>query len=164
MRTAVCVLTAVAVGFVLSYGRPSSAATTKCTPSLVTYAPGRVPGIPAVLAAPRTRHAAGYLFYFGQPPFRQMRPRTAVISINGRTKVGSTKVLWWLPGGSRFLTIAGHRLDAAGSFRQTVRRALGGTPSYPSIVDVPAIGCWQLTLRSGTSTATTVFKAVRFTG
>lgn len=156
-----CVLTAVAVAFVLSYDRPSSAATTKCTPSLVTYAPGKVPGIPAVLAAPRTRHAAGYLFYFGQPPFREKRPRTAVISINGRTKVGSTKILWWLPGGSRFLTIAGHRLDAAGSFRQTVRRALGGTPSYPSIVDVPAIGCWQLTLRSGTATATTVFKAVR---
>lgn len=90
-----------------------------------------------------------------------MRPHTALISTNGRTKVGSTKILWWLPGGSSSLTISGHRLDASGTFRQTVRRALGGTPSYPSITNVPVSGCWRLTIHSGSATATTVFKAVR---
>ena len=148
-----------AFGFLHDGG--SSAAATRCTPSPVSYARGKVPGIPAVLATPRAGNAAGYLFYFGQAPFRQMRPRTALISINGHTKVGSTKILWWLPGGSRFLTISGQRLDASGSFHQTVRRALGGTPSYPSITNVPAAGCWRLTIRSAASSATTVFRAVR---
>ncbi|HEY6926462.1 MAG TPA: hypothetical protein VI653_23460 [Steroidobacteraceae bacterium] len=99
------------------------------------------------------RHAAiGFLFYYGEPPFWSKHQlasylRHATIGTRGRLPYGNTKILWWIRarGGAR-LAIIGRRLDHRGRFRQTVN---GDGTSFPSIVDVPAAGCWRLTLMSG---------------
>jgi hypothetical protein len=131
-----------------------------CASTAVQYKHGRIPGIPEVHALPRSAASSATLFYFGQTPFRTLHPKTALISVGGRTSTGSTKILWWLPGGNRTLTIAGSRVGEEGTFKQTAHRSLGGAPSYPSIVNIPTAGCWRLTITSGRVAARVVFRAI----
>jgi hypothetical protein len=80
---------------------------------------------------------------------------------------GNMKVAWWVRRSTgSALTIVGRRLDAPGSFRQQFPEALSYTshpPGYlavfPSIVDVPAAGCWRLAVRTGVRRGTIVVKA-----
>jgi len=74
------------------------------------------------------------------------------------------KVPWWVDrnwGG--VLELTGIRLDAQGSFMQQFTLA-GGVPGdravFPSIVDVPAAGCWLLRLRTGRLAGVLVVRAV----
>jgi hypothetical protein len=71
------------------------------------------------------------------------------------------KVLWRVAGDARdagdSLELVGTRLDASGSFRQEFVYAPG---LYPSIVDVPAAGCWLLRLRTGRLAGVIVVRAV----
>lgn len=65
----------------------------------------------------------------------------------------NAKVIWWTRRGHGALGLTGIRLDGKGTFRQTFNEA--GTSQYapgyhavfPSILDVPAPGCWLLRLR-----------------
>lgn len=138
-----------------------AARSSACAASSVRYRGGSISGVPWVPASPSARHAAAYLFYFSEPPFRQTHPRTAVIPINGRTADGSTKILWLLPGGTAMLRISGRQQDGTGTFTQLAHRALGGLAQYPSITKVPRVGCWQITIRSGAAAATITMKAIR---
>jgi hypothetical protein len=52
------------------------------------------------------------------------------------------------------MTLEGRRLDAAGQFRQRFDR-LG-----PSVIDVPAPGCWRLSLSAETAKGSVTVKAV----
>jgi len=116
-------------------------------------------GVPWVAGS--SSRIVGVLFYFGSRPFDSTRLHRAVISTRGSTSSGSTKILWWVRGSGlgRGLTIAGHRVDGPGSFRERWGTALG-TTTHPSIVSVPAVGCWQLHLRSGAISDDVTFQAV----
>lgn len=126
----------------------------------------REAGIPswAPWVADRRTAVTGTLFYYGQPALR--RSRSAVIGVHGSAGHGiSAKILWWVDGsGSRTLQIAGRRLDAPGSFHQSVQGpSLGRNTTFPSIVDVPAAGCWSFDVRSGSTTGSITFRAVPMT-
>ena len=141
---------------------PSAAA---CTPATVHF--GGVPraardaGIPPTVAwvEDATASVTGSLFYY-TPTLR--RHSHAIIGTLGHAEHGvATKILWWVQGrGSPTLTITGNRSDAGGSFRQTITGpTLGDNTTFPSIVRVPAPGCWTLTVHSRTTSGSITFRA-----
>lgn len=141
---------------------PSAAA---CAPATVHYGgvPGaaRDAGIPSTFAWVKDSSASvtGTLFYY-TPTLR--RHTHAIIGTLGHAEPGvATKILWWVQGrGSPTLTIVGTRSDATGSFRQTITGpTLGDNTTFPSIVRVPAPGCWTLTVHSRTTSGSITFRA-----
>ncbi len=75
------------------------------------------------------------------------------------------KVPWWVRrNGGPSLGLTGTRLDAEGSFRQDFPMALSPKGVYPSIVDVPAPGCWLFRLRTAGLAGAIVIRAVDYRG
>jgi hypothetical protein len=80
----------------------------------------------------------------------------------------NAKVPWWVRRSwGQTLQLTGIRLDGDGLFRQQFTLALEMTshPSgyravFPSIVDVPAPGCWLLRLRTGSVAGVLVVRAI----
>jgi len=70
---------------------------------------------------------------------------------NGAT----TKVLWLVSksDGTGNLLVTGKHLSKDGAFQQTFPSAADGS-QFPSILDIPTLGCWQLNLKRGTHLAT----------
>jgi hypothetical protein len=65
------------------------------------------------------------------------------------SKRRSNKILWVSGAAANpgsVLRISAQRMRGRRRIRQPVRRALPGAPG-PSIIDLPAAGCWRLTLR-----------------
>jgi hypothetical protein len=88
----------------------------------------------------------------------------ASLTTHGHDGDRNMKVPWRVDrnwGGS--LELTGTRLDAEGGFEQQFPIA-GGVPEdravFPSIVDVPAAGCWLLRLRTGRLAGVLVVRAV----
>jgi hypothetical protein len=102
----------------------------------------------------------GSLYYYTPALHRHAH---AIIGTLGHAESGTTKILWWVYGkGSPTLTIVGKRTDAAGSFRQTITGpSLADNTTFPSIVMVPAPGCWTLAIHSGSTTGSITFRARR---
>lgn len=101
--------------------------------------------VPWIAALPKSSQIVGFLFY--------VRPHATGDGAAMRTHGtmpdgGNTKILWIVKTHSihRTLTIAGKNLTGEGTMHQSVRASSGG---YPSIIDIPVPGCWQLTLRNG---------------
>ena len=84
----------------------------------------------------------------------------AQLTTHGQDGDKNMKVPWWIDGGGPSLELLGTRLDAAGSFQQNFTEALSPKGVYPSIVDIPAAGCWLLHLRSGKRAGVIVVRAV----
>lgn len=94
----------------------------------------------------------------------------AVIPAGGHFPGGpDTKFLWWAPQPGASLKIIGRRLDAfdaRGVFRDVFSSAAGDVGNrrdqiiFPSTIDVPAAGCWSVTLRTGRSAGQVVFQVV----
>jgi hypothetical protein len=85
----------------------------------------------------------------------------ATLTTHGHDGDRNMKVLWRVSrkaGG--WLTLTGTRLDAQGSFRQQFSVAGGMQGVFPSIVDIPAAGCWLLRLRTGDADGVLVVRAV----
>jgi hypothetical protein len=90
----------------------------------------------------------------------------ASLTTHGHDGDRNMKVPWWVRrgwGGS--LSLLGTRLDAPGSFRQEFPNATydgsqGQGGVFPSIVDVPAAGCWVLRLRTAQLAGVVVTRAV----
>jgi hypothetical protein len=102
------------------------------------------------------------LFYYEVPSLRDST--RAVIGTDGEAGHGvPTKVLWWVRGrGSPKLTTVGQRRDHLGSFHQTITGpSLGDNTTFPSLVIIPTPDCWTLTVRSGTTSGSITFQAVR---
>jgi hypothetical protein len=95
----------------------------------------------AELADGRVNHASGTVIYTG-----------------GGTNVFSTKILWVAQRSSARAVVTGRRLDGNGRFTQHLSRA--GKGQFPSIIHVPAAGCWKLNVRSGRSHASIVVRAI----
>ena len=134
-----------------------AAGSTRCAATGIRYTPTAI-GIPHVDAG----RVTGHLFYYTGPTLMDGRVNSSdglVIYVRGRWALGSTKILWSLGrGAGTTLRVVGERLDGAGRFSQRLRSSGGG--DFPSIVSVPATGCWRLTLRSGRVHATVVLRAV----
>jgi hypothetical protein len=88
----------------------------------------------------------------------------ASLTTHGHDGDRNMKVPWWVDRSWRgSLELTGIRLDADGRFEQqfTIAGGVSGDRSvFPSIVDVPAAGCWLLRLRTGRLAGVLVVRAV----
>jgi hypothetical protein len=115
--------------------------------------PVETPGA-SVFARPRSSGIRG-----GWGPWWTAR-RGALLYTHGHHVAGgmNMKVLWRVTGDAAdSLELVGTRLDGNGSFRQEFVYAPG---LYPSIVDVPAAGCWAFRLRTGRLAGVIVVQAI----
>lgn len=114
--------------------------------------------LPWVEANPVSAGITGHLFYaYG------LQGRAAALHTHGTMPDGrSTKILWVIEHAraDRVLTIEGRNLAGSGTLHQLVPRALSPATDYPSIVDVPAPGCWLLRLTSGTVRGTVTVRVI----
>jgi hypothetical protein len=132
-----------------------------CDATLVHYRP--YPGVqaglgqlPWIAASPASTGLVGHLFYYDRLNVwkRKRLPRLRIYS-GGQSPDGriSMKILWELRRGSAMLLgLRGTRLDGAGAFGLELSSASSNSRQFPSIVDVPALGCWRVTLKAGTAT------------
>jgi hypothetical protein len=149
----------VSLGLSASSGaRPSGSA---CPMSHVSY--GSYPGVeqglakvPWISSAPRGAFKA-HLFFYGGVPWAKQHLLGARIFTTRKPHSINPKILWITrsPGYGSTLKIEGQRLDAPGSFASTEN----GFGDYPSYLDVPAPGCWRVTVTSGRVSGRVVFSA-----
>jgi len=150
-------------------------ASSRCTATRVHYKPyagiagGGLAPYPWIEASPASARIVGHLFYYTAVK-AWMRARAPGLQIYtaGQTPTGlaSMKVLWDFPRvqAALPLQLRGKRLDRSGSFLETWSPAgptRTGPTQYPSIIDVPAPGCWRLTLTAGTTTGRVTVLALR---
>jgi hypothetical protein len=161
------ILTVAMSALVLSSHGPSplqveaaSPAPCKATPLQTKPFPGLGP-IPWLKGSPVSAGITAHLFYaYG------VKGKAAMMHTHGRNPGGrTTKVLWLInnPADDNSLTIDGKNLTGLGKTHQVFPRAGGGTPGYgnfPSIVDIPAVGCWRLQVTSGDARAEVTLPAV----
>jgi len=90
----------------------------------------------------------------------------AQLTTHGHDGDRNMKIPWWVRRSwGPTLELLGQRLDATGSFRQEFDAAYSHDGAqdqmvYPSIVDVPAAGCWLLKLRTAKLAGVLVIRAV----
>lgn len=88
----------------------------------------------------------------------------ASLTTHGHDGDRHMKVPWWVDRNwSGSLGLTGIRLDADGRFEQQFTLAggvSGDRAVFPSIVDIPAAGCWMLRLRTGRLAGVLVVRAV----
>lgn len=149
-------------------------AATTCVPPTVhrTQYPGHAPGLeklPWIAGRPASTGLVGLLWYW---PREWSDVRDARIFTRGTALHGaSTKILWIFTAratqktADSLLTVTGGRMDGPGKFQDEFSgvgyEGQAGAPSYASIIEVPTPGCWRLTLKSGSVTATVDMLAVR---
>jgi hypothetical protein len=137
----------------------SAAASCSATPVHFGVAPTSDPGLRALpwIAAGRGRsRVSGYLFYYPSVLADARVNRSAGLTIyTGGTSPSRTamKILWVPRQSGPSLRVSARRLDAPGSFVQTLPRAGGGI--FPSVIRIPQAGCWRLTL-SGRGVRTSI--------
>ena len=132
----------------------AAAALLGCPASTVHYGPSSF-GTPWV----RSGAITGNVFAYSGPMLMDGRVNGAdglVLYTHGGTGNPAMKVLWTMRRASAGLTVRGARLDAPGAFTQ---RFAGGR-EVPSIVKIPAAGCWRLALLAGKARASFVVSAV----
>jgi hypothetical protein len=133
----------------------------RCDPTPVfrrTQPHPRFGNITWMQATPRTDGVAAILFVSVVPG-----ADSAVIYAGGRAPEGwNTKFLWWSPHPGPGLTITGRRVDGlAGRFQQKFGSAAADEGIvFPSIVEIPAAGCWATTVQTGRTAGLIVFQAV----
>jgi hypothetical protein len=179
-RVALGLVTALVVLVASERGERGTASSVKsvaaCDPARVSYTryPGgdsRLGGLPWVRGEPRSVGLVGLLWYWPEA-WQRRHVRSARIFTGGLAPAGySTKILWVFLGrsakgrGGTRRVVRGRRLDRPGSFTQEFAavsyNGQQGAPSYASIVDIPAAGCWGLRLSTRTLRANVVFQAVR---
>jgi hypothetical protein len=105
--------------------------------------------MPWIQASPQSARVIGYLVYYA-PLSRAvvLHLPGAVMFTRGKTPEGGATAIIWVPqrNAGRFIYFQGQRLDRPGSFRQ--KSSYGSAGTYPSVLRVPAPGCWRVTLRS----------------
>jgi hypothetical protein len=113
-------------------------------------------------ATPRVAGVSAVLFVTTYPDSPD-----AVIPAGGKFPNGpNVKFLWWAPQPGSSLKMIGRRIDAPGRFTDEASSATGdvgtrgGQTVFPSIIDVPAAGCWSVALRTRGSAGNVVFKVV----
>ena len=137
--------------------KPAGSVPATCTPSPVYFGLNGGLAIPWVAALPASSGIVGHLFFAQVTPANKpayYEPMHA----NGKMPDGATtKILWMINNASAIgeITITGKNLLQPGNtFQQTFVAASSG---IPSIVDVPAAGCWRFDLKSGSDQGTAIF-------
>lgn len=119
-------------------------------------------GVPWMKAETPSSGIIAYLFFAGTVPSEPQKYRP--LHTGGRYSDGSTtKILWVIdnPHASNSIEITGKQLSAGHeTFQQSFPMASNPAGNYPSIVNVPTSGCWQLLVKSGTITGTVIFWVV----
>jgi len=102
-----------------------------------------------------------YLFFYGGTPWPRHHLQGARIFTTVKPRSINPKILWTTtrPQTGPTLLISGKRLDKPGHFSSRYPRASSGN-QYPSYVEVPAAGCWRVTVTSGKLKGAITFKAV----
>jgi hypothetical protein len=163
-RTALLLVAGTVIAFLCAsaaLGRSTGGrADVTCSASSVRYDAGGTGSLSTIPWVRVGKAARAYLFFYGAEltDGRVNQSPGVVMYTGGGTSAFSTKILWAPSHPGSQATISGTRLDAGGSFRQRLARAGGGV--FPSIVTVPAAGCWKLTLRAGKTTGSVVVRAV----
>jgi hypothetical protein len=132
---------------------PPRAKASSCVGARVHYEQAPKPRLgirlPWIAAGLPKRAIIGHLFYYNQ----ELRNEAGLtIYTNGELpRGGSTKVLWIVrPVFSSVLQVSGRQLDGPGTFEQQFRSASSSSGVvFPSIVNVPSPGCWQLMVQNG---------------
>jgi len=97
--------------------------------------------------------------YGGWGPW-STRSGGALLYTHGHGAGLNMKVPWWVRAGwGSSLGLTGIRLDAAGSFEQELP-SVSPPGVFPSIVDIPAAGCWLLRLRTGRLAGAVIVQAI----
>ena len=141
--------------------KPAVPVPATCTPTPV-YVGSHNGGmaIPWIAAAPATSGIIGYLFFTQVTPANKPAYYQPMHTGGKMPNGGTTKILWMIqnPLAIGEITVTGKNLSLPRStFQQTFPEASSG---IPSIIDVPAAGCWHLDLTSGSDHATAIFWVV----
>lgn len=132
----------------------ASFALAACPATTVHYGPSSI-GTPWV----RSGAITGNVFAYSGPMLMDGRVNGSdglVLYTRGGTGNPAMKVLWTMRHTSPGFVLRGTRLDGAGVFAQ---RFSGGR-EVPSIVRIPAAGCWRLSVHSGGARGAFVVRAV----
>ncbi|GEM_PF-1598137 len=116
--------------------------------------PGTVPAaLPWMQAEPGSSGITGHLFY-------AIDSQHYFLHSGGQFPDGvDDKILWLIenPHAGNQLEVKGLALsNPQETFDEVFPAAVSPPNNYPSIIDVPIAGCWQLTLTSGTVTGTLI--------
>lgn len=147
---------------------PAGAVSCPTTPLETSPVPGPPAGftgradLPWLQAAPTRAGVLAVLFY--------SHGRSSAVGTRGRmptapdgARASSTKVLWVVQHpadtGASHALLRGIELSGTERFTQTLGPA-GAAGQYPSIIDIPSPGCWQIQFSAGTRRATIVVLAV----
>jgi hypothetical protein len=107
----------------------------------------------------------GYLFYYDrQNAWRKQALTPLRMYSGGESPDGhmNMKILWELRHGNApaLLDVRATRIDGPGSSFQRVTPTSSDKTQFPSIIDIPAPGCWRLTLMAGRTTGHVVVDVV----
>jgi hypothetical protein len=136
----------------------SAAASPPCAATPIQARPfPNLRGVPWIKATPASAGITAHLFYGHHAHGAAAELHTHGTMPDG----GSTKILWLIDRGNvgRFLTLDGTNLTRPSRLHQVFPAA--GEGSYPSIVDVPTVGCWQLHVTSGSVAGMVTLRAVQ---
>jgi hypothetical protein len=125
-----------------------------------------------VEASPSSQGLVGLIWYWSDR-WRAERIKSAQLYAGGHAPAGdpNMKILWIFLGAkarratdAQLLVVKGKRLDAPGrSWQRFSAISYSGqnrAPSFASVIDVPAAGCWRLDLTAGSLHGTTIFTAL----
>jgi hypothetical protein len=130
---------------------------------------GEGPGLaqlPWIRASPPSTGLVGHLFYYDSTnPWKRKRLSTLRMYSGGESPDGrlSMKILWELRHGNvppPLLEVLATRIDGPGSSFQRLPSTSSDASQFPSIIDLPAPGCWRLTLRAGATTGDVVIHVI----
>jgi hypothetical protein len=122
--------------------------------------------LPWITASPPSIGLVGHLFYYDSTnPWKRKRLSTLRMYSGGESPDGrlSMKILWELHHGSvppPLLDVLATRIDGPGSTFQQLPSTSSDASQFPSIISLPAPGCWRLTLRAGATTGHVVVDVV----
>jgi hypothetical protein len=161
LRLAVTITLAIAAFAAASArGRADAPETMVCASTLVHYQAPSVAGLSRATWVSGGRKANAYLLYYDAAlaDGRVNESDGAVIYTGGGTATVPTKILWLVRRSGATAVVTGKRLDAPGSFTQSLQRVAAGR--FQTSVRIPTAGCWQLTVQTATTRASAVFEAV----
>ena len=142
----------------------------RCDPALVHYSRYKGAGaglaqLPWIAASPASVGLVGHLFYYDHfNAWKQKHLPGLRLYSGGRSpdRRINMKILWEIRRGTALdLIVRGRRLDGSGSFSQQLSSTSSNPRQFPSIINVPAPGCWRLTLTTGKTKASVSALVVR---
>lgn len=101
----------------------------------------------------------GVLFYYAADSFAETQK--AVMPVGGRAAEGrTTKILWVISrNAGTSLSVTGTDLNSGSSFSDEFLQASSPAGHFPSVIELPKPGCWQLALTTGGTKGSVTFES-----